>query len=280
MPLELNSALQPFSGGKRNFLAILSMSFEKDTLSDLVDYSRRVLKLQKGDRLCVPFSGGLDSGVVLAVAREVVGANAVRAIRMKHSMTQPHEVEASQQTAERLGVKTHVVDASKVMSACNEAIEPFLEEENSGRCLAVASANRLLYPMVRILASSWGARVPGTLDFTEVVCGYFPKESCTGDFSWIGRIYRTEVRRIAVELGLANLPERLTVVEGCGDIVSYVNHFTGMNYSSEADLDAALMNAIEGKSESSALRSLIAKMSHKAQSVLEGRPVYSKHIDI
>jgi NAD+ synthase len=139
-------------------------------------------------------SGGIDSCVVAALAKEAVGKSKVLGLFMPcHS--QPQDLADAKIIARQLGIKTKLVDLTSVYDALLKALP-------AGSSLAKAN----LRPRLRMLtlyyfANKFNYIVSGTGNRSEIMAGYFTKYGDGGvDILPIARLLKRDVRKLAAEL--------------------------------------------------------------------------------
>lgn len=249
------------------------LEFEAVDLNHLLDWGRKISPYNA--TVVLPFSGGLDSATLSAFLARTVGPENVVAIHVAHSTTQPQETENALAVAESLGVQFVSLDLRDLQITMGAKVNEVLTRLGQGSVgLETTSNASMVYAVVREVARRIGGRVCGTLDGSEILTGYFPKESFYGDFLPLGGLLRQEVRALSQLFGLPPLPEQFAVVPGCGSIVEYVNSLARTNFTSEVELDKELLRLLNGKSVDNPLRDFCSKVNHKTVSALEGRPVY------
>lgn len=149
----------------------------------------------------VGLSGGVDSSVVCALLAEALGAKNVLAYYLPYGEDRADEKDVKL-VASKSAVKVQTVNIKKIVdafvssSACADRVA-------KGNFMARARM-ALLYHFAR----EHGALVVGTGNKTELLLGYFTKHgdgAC--DLLPIGGLYKTQVRRLAKELGV---PKRIT----------------------------------------------------------------------
>lgn len=232
-----------------------------------------------------PFSGGLDSSVVLAFAAHVVGRENVLPINITHGTASDLERRNASVVSQGLGVRMLTADLSEVNEILDTKVSGLvdqLDHPGAGTAQVTQDAS-VVNTFTRLFARRLSqAQIAGTLDLTEILTGYFPKTNFTGDFLPIGGLTRSELRKVANEFGLPDLPERHAIVEGCGDIVAYSNDMVSPQIQGaqtrilgEQQLDAEIETVLQGGGEApSPLEPLLRTMRHKSIEALRGRPVY------
>lgn len=147
-------------------------------------------------------SGGIDSSVVAALAKEAVGKDKVLALFLPcHS--QPRDLEDAEFAAEKLGIKSRLIDLTPIYDKLLKAMPP-------ANKLALAN----LKPRMRMLtlyyfANNLNYLVCGTGNKSEILCGYFTKygDGAT-DILPIGDLLKKDVRKLAREL---KIPEQIVI---------------------------------------------------------------------
>ncbi|MBU1726645.1 MAG: NAD+ synthase [Candidatus Omnitrophica bacterium] len=146
--------------------------------------------------IVIGLSGGVDSAVVSALAKQAVGKNNVLALMLPcHS--QPQDLIDAKIVAKKLGIKTKVIDLSGVYDSLKKILPP-------GNKLAALN----LKPRLRMLTLYYFANklnylVGGTGNKSELSVGYFTKHGDGAtDILPIAGLLKKDVRRLARELGL------------------------------------------------------------------------------
>ncbi len=153
----------------------------------------------------VGVSGGVDSATTLALAVKAVGSERVHALVMPDPRVTPEEdVEDAVRLCRMLGVEYTVVDISRLIDSYASVL-PFFEWSDR-----IATGNlraRIRMTILYYYANRFGYAVLGTGDKSEILLGYFTKYGDGGvDLLPIGDVYKTQVRRMAVMLGV---PEKI-----------------------------------------------------------------------
>lgn len=141
-------------------------------------------------------SGGIDSAVVCALAKEAVGRKNVLGLFMPcHSHAQ--DSKDAYLVARKLGVKLQKVDLTKVYDS-------FLKVLPQAKHLAKANLRpRLRMATLYYFANKFNYLVSGTGNKSEIMAGYFTKYGDGGvDILPIADLLKRDVRRLAQELGI------------------------------------------------------------------------------
>jgi len=160
----------------------------------IVKWIKKQLKRAKAKGIILGLSGGVDSSVVAALAKEASGAKKVLALFMPiHS--QAGDLQDARLVAQKLGIKTKLID----LSAIYDNLIKILPDAS-----ALAKAN--LKPRLRMLVLYYFANklnylVSGTGNKSELMVGYFTKHGDGAtDILPIGDLLKRQVRALAKAL--------------------------------------------------------------------------------
>ncbi len=160
----------------------------------IIVWFKRKIRNAKAKGVVIGLSGGLDSCVTSALAKEALGKNKVLGLLLPcHSQKQ--DLADAKLFARKFGIKTKVIDLSGVYDALVKVLP---------------SADRMtkanLRPRLRMLVLYYFARklnylVCGTSNKSELMAGYFTKfGDGASDVLPIGELLKTQVRKLAEEL--------------------------------------------------------------------------------
>ncbi len=160
----------------------------------IVFWIKEQVKTSQAKGIVLGLSGGIDSCVVAALAKEAVGKSRVLGLFMPcHS--QPQDLRDAKIIARQLGIKTQLVD----LTSSYDALLKVLPQAGS-----LAKAN--LRPRLRMLtlyyfANKFNYLVSGTGNKSEIMVGYFTKYGDGGvDILPIATLLKRDVRKLAKEL--------------------------------------------------------------------------------
>ncbi len=166
----------------------------------IVNWLKKQVKASQAKGIVLGLSGGIDSAVVAALAKEAVGKDNVLALILPcHSQAQ--DMEDALLVSRELGITTETVDLSALYDA-------FIKAMPKGSRLALANLKpRLRMVTLYYFANTLNYLVCGTGNKSELLVGYFTKYGDGGtDLLPIGGLYKRDVRRLAAEL---RIPERI-----------------------------------------------------------------------
>lgn len=170
---------------------------------EICSFIKRVVEEARAQGLVIGLSGGVDSSVTAYLAVKALGPNRVKALIMPdHRITPKSDVEDAWSVAEELGIEAREVD---IASMCDAIIEhhPYKVKDN-----VLAEGNvraRVRMILLYYMANAMNMLVCGASDKSEIMIGYFTKYGDGGaDLMPIGDLYKTDVRRLAKHLGIAD----------------------------------------------------------------------------
>ncbi|NOZ58923.1 MAG: NAD+ synthase [Euryarchaeota archaeon] len=174
---------------------------------EIVSFIRREVEEAGAEGGVIGISGGVDSALTAALAREALGDKLLALIMPERGVTREEDVRDAEELASELGIEYHVVEISESVAQVLNSfpLDAFPEER---RKLAVANIKPRLRMLNLYLAANLSNRlVIGTGNRTELLLGYFTKYGDGGvDLLPIGGLYKTQVRALAGHVGI---PERI-----------------------------------------------------------------------
>lgn len=175
-----------------------------ETRQEIINFIRRKVKDAETGGVVLGLSGGLDSSTTAFLCAEALGEENVLALFMpEKEVTDSKNAEDVKKVAETLGIKLKTLNISSIA----EKIE---EKVNFKESAKIANANLRARTRMVILyyySNSLNYLVAGGSNKSELRCGYFTKYGDgASDILPIGSLYKTQVRKIAREIGV---PERI-----------------------------------------------------------------------
>ncbi|MFA5860818.1 MAG: NAD+ synthase [Candidatus Thermoplasmatota archaeon] len=145
-------------------------------------------------------SGGVDSAVVAALAREAVGPDNVLGLLLPHDTSDPADAADGESVCRTLGIAFERIDITPIVTA--------VETSCAAHKLPEGMARHNVRPRARMMvlyahAAQLGNLVLGTGNKSELLTGYFTKwGDGAADVYPLGDLYKTQVWELARELRL------------------------------------------------------------------------------
>jgi NAD+ synthase len=194
----------------------LGVPFELPTELEIdTDVARRVIaefirgQLEQAgfDRAVLGLSGGIDSAVVAHLVAEAIGADRLLAVLMPYRTSSPASRADGESVVAALGCASEVVEVTAMVDVYfgTEAAPGALGAEGvTASALRRGNfAARMRMAVLYDRSVTWGGLVVGTSNKTESLIGYttvFGDAACA--FNPIGDLYKSQVRQLAVVLGV------------------------------------------------------------------------------
>ena len=204
-------------------------------------------------------SGGLDSSVVAALAKEAVGKAKVLALILP-CVSQRQDLKDAQLVARELGITTKTIDLSKI---CRDLMQVL---PKAGKLAAANLKPRLRMLVLYYFANKLNYLVCGTGNKSEIMTGYFTKHGDGAtDILPIGGLFKQQVWRLAEEL---KIPRRVI------DKAPSAGLWQGQTDEGEMgityrELDSILSRLETGRavggSKGRQVKGMIARSEHKRQ---------------
>lgn len=145
----------------------------------------------------IGLSGGLDSSVVAALARDALGAEHVRGVRMPGPFSSEASLQDALDLAENLGISLATCAITDAFAAFGRTWEDAFDAPIAGLAAENTQA-RLRMCILMALSNEHGWMVLNTGNLSEAAMGYSTLYGDTaGAFAPIGGLYKTEVQALA-----------------------------------------------------------------------------------
>jgi NAD+ synthase len=184
------------------------LAIDTDVARRLIgDFIRGQLAQAGFERALVGLSGGIDSAVVAYLVADAIGPDRLHCVLMPYRSSSEASVVDAREVVGRLGCSSELVEITPMVDAIfgvDDVPGAF------GRGGLAASPVRRGNVMARMRMAvlydrsvTWGGLVVGTGNKTESLIGYttlFGDSACA--FNPIGDLYKSQVRQLAVALGV------------------------------------------------------------------------------
>ncbi len=162
----------------------------------IINWMKGRLRESGASGIVVGLSGGVDSAVVAALAKEAVGRNRVLGLFLPcHS--QKEDLRDSKLVAQKLGIKTKLLDLTNIYDSLQKVLPA------AGNLAKANLKPRLRMLVLYYFANKLNYLVCGTGNKSEINMGYFTKHGDgAADILPIGDLLKKEVRELAGELGI------------------------------------------------------------------------------
>jgi len=162
----------------------------------IVNWIRAQVKQAKAKGIVLGLSGGLDSSVAVALAKEAVGKKKVLALILPCA-SQKQDLKDARLVAKKTGITTKTIDLSKI---CGDLMRVL---PKANRLAAANLKPRLRMLVLYYFANKLNYLVCGTGNKSEIMTGYFTKHGDGAtDILPVGDLTKSEVRILARELGI------------------------------------------------------------------------------
>jgi NAD+ synthase len=168
----------------------------------IVNWLKKQVRASGAKGIILGLSGGIDSAVVAALAREAVGKDNLLVLLLPcHSQSQ--DMQDALLVSRHLGITAKTIDLSGIYDI-------FIKTMPAGNRLAAANLKpRLRMVTLYYFANTLNYLVCGTGNKSELSVGYFTKYGDGGtDILPIGGLLKRDVRRLAREL---KIPEQVII---------------------------------------------------------------------
>ena len=166
----------------------------------LTDFIQEHLEKAGKEKVILGVSGGLDSALVAALAREALGRRRVIGLILPYQTSSPEDVRDGEHLCRMLKIRHKIIEITPMVDAYFRHFP---------RASLLRRGNKMARERMSILydwAFYHGALVLGTSNRTELTLGYFTKFGDGGaDLEPIGGLFKCEVRQLAHSLSLPRM---------------------------------------------------------------------------
>ena len=181
--------------------SLLEIDFS-ETQKRICRFIKEYVENAGAEGIVLGLSGGVDSGTIAALSSLAIGGENVLGLMLpeKENVSQK-DLNDAKAVAVQFQLKTQVCDMSDVLECFYKGIPVFDQSDNI--CKGnVKARTRMVY--LYYYANKQNRIVCGSSDKSETMMGYFTKwGDAAADIAPILDLYKTQVRKLAIALGIA-----------------------------------------------------------------------------
>jgi NAD+ synthase len=207
-----------------------------EVIAILVDVVRRETRRAGFRRVVLGLSGGIDSAVSAAIARRALGRGRVLAVLLPYRTSSPRSLGDARRIAAALGIGTEKVPITPMIDAY------FRRRRGATRHRRGNKMARERMAILYDLSARDGRLVLGTSNKTEILLGYGTQHGdLASAINPLGDLYKTQVRQVALGLGIA---EDLVWKTATADLWKGQSDEREIGYA-YADIDRLLLRLVD-----------------------------------
>jgi NAD+ synthase len=224
----------------------------------LTEWIRAEVTAGDGRGAVFGLSGGIDSAVVAALAKQAFPHHSLGVVLPCHS--DPRDAEDGALVAHHFGVPSATVDLGPVYDLLLEQLAGSSIDLQESRLVTANLKPRLRMTALYAFANQLGYRVLGTGNRSELAVGYFTKYGDGGaDLLPLGGLVKSEVRDLARGLGV---PERIMTKPPSAGLWADQTDEAEMGLTYE-ELDAYLLTGAASPAVKAKVDAMNAASEHK-----------------
>jgi len=164
-------------------------------------FIKQYVENAKADGIVLGLSGGVDSSTTAALSSLAIGGDHVLGLMLPEKETyNPKDIDDANLVAEKFSLKTQICDITPAVEGFYKTI-PIFDAADKLCKGNIKARTRMVY--LYYYANKFNRIVCGSSDKSETMMGYFTKwGDVAADISPIMDLYKTQVRKLAVHLGI------------------------------------------------------------------------------
>jgi NAD+ synthase len=171
----------------------------------IIRFIKRIVEYSKAKGVVIGLSGGVDSTTVLFLCVEALGKDKVLGIIMPSEINEKRDTEDAINVCKELGVEYKLIEIDSILKTFRQCLD-LNDRLVKGNLMA-----RIRMCIIYYFANKERLLVVGTGNKSEYLQGYFTLHGDAAcDLMPLGNLYKTEVKKLAKELGLPkNIIEKI-----------------------------------------------------------------------
>jgi len=173
----------------------------QNKINQIVDFIRSTVSATGLKKVILGISGGLDSAVVAALCQRALGSENVMGVMMPYKNSCPDSLAHAIVLTDELEIAYKIKPITEIVDAYFDIFEKDATPLRRGNFMA-----RVRMTILYDLSAKNQALVVGTSNISEIYTGYctiYGDAACA--FEPIGHLYKTEVFKMAIALGIPNV---------------------------------------------------------------------------